>query len=94
MRIVRFYFEPWQKGGSPSPSPSILVLSPRLKRRQRLPKNEEFSRRIREHLSEKEFKFRQRSRSSGRIYFVKPLAAICCDVLARNVHKNLKNILK
>lgn len=85
MRIVRFYFEPWQKGGSPSPSPSILVLSPRIKRRQRLPKHEEFGRRRRQCLSEKDFKFRERSRSSGRINIVKSLRVICSDVLARNV---------
>lgn len=41
MRIVRFYLESWQKGSTPSPSASLLLLSPRLRRRQRIPKMEE-----------------------------------------------------
>lgn len=41
MRIVRFYLESWQKGGTPSPSASLALLSPRLRRRQRIPKMEE-----------------------------------------------------
>lgn len=41
MRIVRFYLESWQKGGTPSPSASLQLLSPRLRRRQRIPKMEE-----------------------------------------------------
>ena len=41
MRIVRFYLESWQKGGTPSPSASLVLLSPRLRRRQRIPKMEE-----------------------------------------------------
>lgn len=41
MRIVRFYLESWQKGGTPSPSASLQLLSPRIRRRQRIPKMEE-----------------------------------------------------
>lgn len=85
MRIVRFYFEPWQKGGSPSPSPSILILSPRIKRRQRIPKSEatlSCSNGLNE--TEKERILRQKLRSRS-IKPVKRLTSICSDVLARNV---------
>lgn len=41
MRIVRFYLESWQKGSTPSPSASLYLLSPHIRRRQRIPKMEE-----------------------------------------------------
>lgn len=87
MRIVRFYFEPWQKGGSPSPSPSILILSPRIKRRQRIPKCAESSTIVSvKNLSESEREkiLRQKLRARS-IKPVKRLTSICSDVLAKNV---------
>lgn len=85
MRIVRFYFEPWQKGGSPSPSPSILILSPRIKRRQRIPKCVDGTSSVKS-LSEieKDKILRQKLRSRT-IKPVKRLTSICSDVLAKNV---------
>lgn len=49
MRIVRFYLESWQKGGTPSPSASLQLLSPRIRRRQRIPKMEELEEREDDH---------------------------------------------
>lgn len=88
MRIVRFYFEPWQKGGSPSPSPSILILSPRIKRRQRIPKCADTTIASIKSLSEtdKDKILRQKLRSRS-IKPVKRLTSICSDVLAQNVRK-------
>lgn len=83
MRIVRFYFEPWQKGGSPSPSPSILILSPRIKRRQRIPKSDEIQSLRKSKDSDKDKILRQKLR--GRTHRVKRLVSICSDVLAKNV---------
>lgn len=83
MRIVRFYLEPWQKGGTPSPSPSILILSPRLKRRQRYPPKSETASTRKYTLTERELRFRRLSRSGPQN--IKRLSAICIDVLAKNV---------
>lgn len=82
MRIVRFYLEPWQKGGTPSPSPSILILSPRIKRRQRIPKCD-LDKPKPLGLTEREIRFRRLSRSGPQS--VKRLAAICIDFIAKNV---------
>lgn len=82
MRIVRFYLEPWQKGGTPSPSPSILILSPRIKRRQRIPKCD-LDKTPKSTLSEREIRFRRLSRSGPQA--VKRLSAICIDFIAKNV---------
>uniref|UniRef100_A0A182TXG5 Myosin motor domain-containing protein n=1 Tax=Anopheles melas TaxID=34690 RepID=A0A182TXG5_9DIPT len=35
MRTVSFHLEPWQRGGTPSPSQSLSLLPQRIKRRQR-----------------------------------------------------------
>lgn len=84
MRIVRFYFEPWQKGGSPSPSPSILILSPRIKRRQRIPKCADTTIASNKGETDKQKILRQKLRSRS-IQPVKRLTSICSDVLAKNV---------
>lgn len=91
MRIVRFYFEPWQKGGSPSPSPSILILSPRIKRRQRIPKCADATIASIKSLSEteKEKILRQKLRARS-IKPVKRLTSICSDVLAKNVRNVIR----
>lgn len=94
MRIVRFYLEPWQKGGTPSPSPSLQLLSPRIKRRQRLPNMDgdtEVSSTLdkpsdkedkEKKLSEKKKSYRLRYRYPQT---VKRLSQICSDVLAKSV---------
>lgn len=92
MRIVRFYLEPWQKGGTPSPSASLILLSPRIKRRQRIPNMDDKELDNLEKLSidEREKKLTERRRFRLKFRYpqtVKKLSVICSDVLARNVLK-------
>ncbi len=89
MRIVRFYLEPWQKGGTPSPSPSLNLLSPHLKRRQRMPsmnaKDLENWEKLSDEEREKKKADRQRRLRYRYPQTVKKLSRICSDVLAKNV---------
>lgn len=93
MRIVRFHLEPWQKGGSvestPSPSLSgtILVLSPKVLRRQRPPDVEEC---VNLGQCSKPNTLERKRRLSDRIRCrypktVKRLASICGDIIAKYV---------
>jgi hypothetical protein len=89
MRIVRFYLEPWQKGGTPSPSASLVLLSPNVKRRQR--QTYAVEEKIVKMSNEKLMKERRKSRIRHRFKpTVKTLMSLCSDVLAQNVEiKNL-----
>lgn len=85
MRIVRFYLESWQKGHDTSPSSSLILLSPRIRRRQR-PKMEE----LREHVSCADFEEKEKARK--KFYWkyrypptVKKLSTLCSDVIAKQV---------
>lgn len=90
MRIVRFHFEPWQKGASvtttPSASPtvSLLVLSPKIQRRQRtaeiddIPNIDKIPKEIRDKQLRDRLKYRYPK-------MVERLASICGDVIAQNV---------
>lgn len=91
MRIVRFHLEPWQKGGSvestpsPSLSGSMLVISPKILRRQRPPDVEEYV-----NFGSKTSTLERSRRLSDRIRCrypktVKRLASICGDVIAKYV---------
>lgn len=83
MRIVRFHLEPWQKGGTPSPSPSLL-LSPRISRRQRLPLSSDISNIdiLTDREREKRLKRKLRYRYPQ---MAKKLSTLCLDLLAKNV---------
>ena len=87
MRIVRFYLEPWQKGGSPSPSQSLQFLSPRIKRRQRIPNMDDIVQLDKLSDTEKEKKLSERKKRLKYRYpqVVKKLSLICSDVLAKSV---------
>jgi hypothetical protein len=94
MRIVRFYLESWQKGGTPSPSQSLVLLSPRIKRRQRIPKMEELI----EHDSndddnDGDCELTDKEKARRKFYLkyrypptVKKLSVLCSNVLANNVY--------
>jgi hypothetical protein len=85
MRIVRFHLEPWQKGGTPSPSQSLNNLSPQIRRRQRLvvTKPVEQIHKISMDKQEKGWKSRKKYRYPP---LVKKLSTICTDVLVENVN--------
>lgn len=97
MRIVRFFLESWQNGHDTSPSASLILLSPRVRRRQRIPKMEELMERedqvggdgddeaMMMQLDEKE-------KAKRKFYWkyrypptVKKLTTLCSDVLAKYV---------
>jgi hypothetical protein len=84
MRIVRFYLEPWQKGGTPSPSQSLYNLSPHIRRRQRLVITSPVEQINRKPMDKqgKSWKNRQKHRYPP---VVKKLSALCSDVLVENV---------
>ena len=89
MRVVRFYLEPWQKGGTPSPSASLMLLSPKIRRRQRMlalldeTTSTDFLRKVScDRKNEERKKTRRRSLTLKK---VKSLASLCSDVLVENV---------
>lgn len=85
MRIVRFYLESWQKGHDTSPSSSLILLSPRIRRRQR-PKMEELVERVscgdfdEKEKAKKKFYWKYRYPPT-----VKKLSTLCSDVIAKHV---------
>jgi hypothetical protein len=91
MRIVRFYLEPWQKGGTPSPSASLLLLSPKIRRRQRLllTSHDSINKGLNEKLfydhDEKDEERKKTRRRSWTLKKVKSLSALCSDILVENV---------
>lgn len=89
MRVVRFYLEPWQKGGTPSPSASLLLLSPKIRRRQRLfPMSDESTNKsVLRKLScgDKDEERKKTRRRSLTLKKVKSLSSLCSDVLVENV---------
>lgn len=97
MRIVRFYLESWQKGHDTSPSASLLLLSPRVRRRQRIPKMEELVERDDQvscadvdgcvQLDEKEKAKRKFYLKYRYPPTVKKLSTLCSDVLAKYVRR-------
>lgn len=98
MRIVRFYLESWQKGHDTSPSASLLLLSPRVRRRQRIPKMEELVERDDQvscadvddlQVDEKEKKAKRKFYLRYRYPpTVKKLSTLCSDLLAKYVRKD------
>lgn len=98
MRIVRFYLESWQKGHDTSPSSSLLLLSPRVRRRQRIPKMEELEERddqvsfVDDDDGEDTVQLDQKEKQKKKFYWkyrypptVKKLSTLCSDVLAKYV---------
>jgi hypothetical protein len=89
MRVVRFYLEPWQKGGTPSPSASLLLLSPKIRRRQRMLAmlNESIDKDILRRVASdfKDDEKKKTRRRSLTLRKVKTLASLCGDVLVENV---------
>jgi hypothetical protein len=93
MRIVRFYLESWQKGHDTSPSASLLLLSPRVRRRQRIPKMEELlMERDHERASFDSAQLDEKEKAKRKFYWkyrypptVKKLSTLCSDVLAKCV---------
>jgi len=84
MRIVRFYLEPWQKGGTPSPSQSLYNLSPHIRRRQRLVVTNPIEQIPRKPMDKKDKGWRGRKKYRYPPV-VKKLSALCSDVLVENV---------
>jgi hypothetical protein len=84
MRIVRFYLEPWQKGGTPSPSPSLINLSPHIQRRQRPPHANDIGNIEKIPMEEREKRLRKRLKHRYP-QTVKKLSTICNNVLVKNV---------
>lgn len=86
MRIVRFYFEPWQRGGSEISSPSSASSLPFLsvQRRQRMPSFDDLSS-IDTALFEKKSSHFGQSNTRKIPQMVKRLSVLCSDVIASNV---------
>lgn len=95
MRVVRFYLEPWQKGGTPSPQASLLLLSPKIRRRQRLilMSNDPANKDLREKLiyDEKDEERKKTRRRSLTLKKVKSLSSLCSDILVENVSVKIMN---
>lgn len=95
MRIVRFYLESWQKGHDTSPSASLLLLSPRVRRRQRIPKMEELIERDDQvSCADVDVQLDEKEKAKRKFYLryrypptVKKLSTLCCDLLAKYVRK-------
>lgn len=90
MRLVRFHLEPWQKGGSelstPCESPSLLVVTASVHRRQRSIDIDDFQIKNIDQVHDKELEKRLREKIKWRYpQMVKKLSIICSDVIARNV---------
>lgn len=101
MRIVRFYLESWQKGHDTSPSASLLLLSPRVRRRQRIPKMEELAEREDQvsYGDADSVQLDEKEKAKRKFYWkyrypptVKKLSTLCSDVLAKHVRKVLFEI--
>lgn len=90
MRIVRFFLESWQNGHDTSPSASLILLSPRVRRRQRIPKMDELIEpddNQYENVDEKE-------KAKRKFYWkyrypptVKKLSTLCSDFIAKYVEQ-------
>lgn len=92
MRIVRFHLEPWQRNGSltpsPAPSPSLIISSPLILRRQRTPNLDVCQNCYnKEKRSLKMLIVNRPERKLRKRYpmFVKKLSILCSDMIARNV---------
>lgn len=97
MRLVRFHFEPWQKGGSelstPCESPSLLIVTASVHRRQRSMDSADISNI--DKLSDKDREKRLKDKVKWRYpQVVKKLYILCSDVIAKNVVSFLLNLLK
>lgn len=88
MRLVRFHLEPWQKGGSefstPCASPSLLIVTASVHRRQRSMDNKDIPNieAISDSVRERRLKNKQKWRYPQ---IVKRLSILCSDVIAKNV---------
>lgn len=96
MRIVRFYLESWQNGHDTSPSASLILLSPRVRRRQRIPKMEELIERDDQVECDDDeddnVQLDEKEKAKKKFFWkyrypptVKKLSTLCSDVLVKNV---------
>lgn len=96
MRIVRFYLESWQNGHDTSPSASLILLSPRVRRRQRIPKMEELIEREDQvdcdDVEDDNVQLDEKEKAKRKFFWkyrypptVKKLSTLCSDVLVKNV---------
>lgn len=93
MRIVRFHLEPWQRNNksltpSPAPSPSLLIASPLILRRQRLPTTSDVCPNCLDHKMALTNRPERKLLRNRYPMFVKKLSILCSDVIARNVCRN------
>lgn len=93
MRIVRFFLEPGQKGGSEisslsSVSPSFPILSPSVQRRQRSSSLDDLSNIDTSLFTLKTARLNQKRKLPQ---MIKKLSMLCSDVIAENVMQKFKN---